>query len=489
MITFLLSLLALVAGYLLYGKFVEKVFGPEPERKTPAVSKADGIDYIVMPSWKVFMIQFLNIAGTGPIFGAIMGAKFGPSAYLWIVFGCIFAGAVHDYMTGMLSLRHGGVALPEIVGEYLGKKTKNVMLAFSVLLLILVGAVFVYSPAEILKSMAGDGSTTAFLVWVGVIFIYYIIATMLPISDIIGRIYPLFAAALIFMAVALLGGLIVKWPSIPEIWDGLQNRGPSVGLTGQPIFPCLFITIACGAISGFHATQSPLMARCMENEKLGRPIFYGAMITEGIVALIWAAVSSYFFFDGGAAEVGSDLSASAPTVVTAVSKSWLGVVGGILALLGVVAAPITSGDTALRSARLIIADFLKFPQKSKKNRLIISVPLFVVTALILWYNIADANGFNTIWRYFGWANQTLAVFSLWAVTVFLTKAKKGLYYLITLLPASFMTSVCTTYICTAKIGFNIPMRFNAAIGIVVALASLVLFFVWKTKFDKEKAAE
>ena len=312
---------------------------------------------------------------------------------------------------------------------------------------------------------------------------------MLPISDIIGRIYPLFAAALIFMAVALLGGLIVKWPSIPEIWDGLQNRGPSVGLTGQPIFPCLFITIACGAISGFHATQSPLMARCMENEKLGRPIFYGAMITEGIVALIWAAVSSYFFFDGGAAEVGSDLSASAPTVVTAVSKSWLGVVGGILALLGVVAAPITSGDTALRSARLIIADFLKFPQKSKKNRLIISVPLFVVTALILWYNIADANGFNTIWRYFGWANQTLAVFSLWAVTVFLAKTKKGLYYLITLLPASFMTSVCTTYICTAKIGFNIPMRFNTAIGIVVALASLVLFFVWKTKFDKEKAAE
>ena len=485
MITFLLSLLALVAGYFFYGKFVEKVFGPDPERKTPAVSKADGIDYIVMPSWKVFMIQFLNIAGTGPIFGAIMGAKFGPSAYLWIVFGCIFAGAVHDYMTGMLSLRHNGAALPEIVGEYLGKKTKNVMLAFSVLLLILVGAVFVYSPAEILKSMAGDGSTTAFLIWAGVIFIYYIIATMLPISDIIGRIYPLFAAALIFMAVALLGGLLVKWPSIPELWDGLQNRGPSLGLVDQPIFPCLFITIACGAISGFHATQSPLMARCMSNEKKGRPIFYGAMITEGIVALIWAAVSSYFFFDGGAAEVGSDLSASAPTVVTMVSKSWLGVVGSILALLGVVAAPITSGDTALRSARLIIADFFKFPQKSKKNRLVISIPLFVVTALILWYNIADANGFNTIWRYFGWANQTLAVCSLWAVTVFLATTKKGLYYLISLLPACFMTSVCTTYICTAKIGFNIPMRFNAVIGIVVALTSLVLFYVWKIKLDKK----
>ena len=332
--------------------------------------------------------------------------------------------------------------------------------------------------------MAGNGSNTAFLIWAGVIFIYYIIATLLPISDIIGRIYPFFAAALIFMAIALLGGLIVKWPSIPELWDGLQNRGPSVGVTGQPIFPCLFITIACGAISGFHATQSPLMARCMENEKLGRPIFYGAMITEGIVALIWAAVSSYFFFDGGAAEVGSDISASAPTVVTMVSRNWLGVVGSILALLGVVAAPITSGDTALRSARLIIADFLKFPQQSKKNRLMISIPLFVVTALILWYNIADANGFNTIWRYFGWANQTLSVFSLWAATVFLVKAKKNNSFVMTLIPACLMTSVCTTYICTARIGFNIPMSFNSAIGISVAVLCLVLFFLWKGKYER-----
>ena len=486
MISFLISLLALIVGYVFYGKFVEKIFDPDLSRSTPAVSKADGVDFIVMPSWKVFMIQFLNIAGTGPIFGAIMGAKFGPSAYLWIVLGCIFAGAVHDYMSGMLSVRHGGVGLPEIIGVYLGKRTKTVMLAFSVLLLILVGAVFVYSPAEILKSMAGNGSNTAFLIWTGVIFIYYIIATMLPISEIIGRIYPLFAIALIFMAVALFGGLLVKWPSIPEFWDGLANRGPSVGLTGQPIFPCLFITIACGAISGFHATQSPLMARCIENEKLGRPIFYGAMITEGIVALIWAAVSSYFFFDGGAAEVGSDLSASAPTVVTVVSRNWLGLVGSILALLGVVAAPITSGDTALRSARLIIADFLKFPQQSKKNRLMISVPLFVVTALILWYNIADANGFNTIWRYFGWANQTLSVFTLWAITVFLAKTKKGSSFVLTLVPACLMTSVCTTYICTAKIGLNIPMSFNTVIGITVAILSLVLFFFWKMKYDKSK---
>ena len=482
MISFLISLLALVAGYLFYSKLVEKVFDPDVARKTPAVSKADGVDFIVMPSWKVFMIQFLNIAGTGPIFGAIMGAKFGPSAYLWIVLGCIFAGAVHDYMTGMLSLRHGGVALPEIIGEYLGNRTKKVMLAFSVLLLILVGAVFVYSPAEILKNMAGNGSNTAFLIWAGVSFIYYIIATLLPISDIIGRIYPFFAAALIFMAIALLGGLIVKWPSIPELWDGLQNRGPSVGVTGQPIFPCLFITIACGAISGFHATQSPLMARCMENEKLGRPIFYGAMITEGIVALIWAAVSSYFFFDGGAAEVGSDISASAPTVVTMVSRNWLGVVGSILALLGVVAAPITSGDTALRSARLIIAEFLHLEQHSIRKRLYICIPLFAATLGLLFFNIDNPDGFNVIWNYFGWANQTLAVFTLWTITVYLVQQKNP--FVVTFLPALFMTVVCSTFLVVSKNAFGASMSAGYVAAVVSLVVALVWFFSWYRKNNK-----
>ena len=481
MYSFLISFAALVLGYLIYGSFVERVFGADPTRKTPAVEKADGIDFIPMPTWKVFMIQFLNIAGTGPIFGAIMGAKFGPSAYLWIVFGCIFAGAVHDYLTGMLSVRHGGAGLPELVGTYLGKSTRAVMLCFSVLLLLLVGAVFVYSPAEILKDMAGDGTSRSFMVWVAVIFVYYIIATLMPIDKIIGKIYPIFAISLIFMAVALMAGLLVRWPSIPEFWDGLANRGPSAGVAGQPIFPCLFITIACGAISGFHATQSPLMARCIKNERLGRSVFYGSMITEGMVALVWAAVSSWFFFDGGAANVGSDLSASAPTVVTLVSRSWLGTLGAILALLGVVAAPITSGDTALRSGRLIIAEALRFDQKSPRKRLTISIPMFVVVALILWYNIADANGFNTIWRYFGWANQTLAVFSLWAATVYLARARKGAYWLITLVPAVFMTAVCTTYICTAKIGLNLPMDWNAAIGGITALLSAVLFFLWLRK--------
>ncbi|MCR5363365.1 MAG: carbon starvation protein A [Bacteroidales bacterium] len=447
MISFMLCVLALILGYLVYGRFIDKVFGSDPKRVTPAVSKADGIDYIAMPTWKVFMIQFLNIAGTGPIFGAIMGAKFGPSSYLWIVLGCIFAGAVHDYLTGMLSLRHDGAGLPEIIGTYLGKTTKGVMLAFTVLLLLLVGAVFVYSPAEILKSLAGDGSDTSFMIWVAIIFAYYIIATMLPIDKIIGKIYPVFAVALLFMAAGLMVGLFVKWPAIPEIWDGLANRTSAA----TPIFPCLFITIACGAISGFHATQSPLMARCLKNEKLGRPVFYGSMITEGLVALVWAAVSSYFFFDGGAEQVGGSASSSAPQVVELVSKNWLGVIGGILAILGVVAAPITSGDTALRSGRLIIADALHFEQKPIKNRLAISIPIFIIVALLLWFNMANQKGFDNIWGYFGWANQTLAVFSLWAVTVYLKRAKKGYYWLITCLPAIFMTVVSITYLFAIKL--------------------------------------
>ena len=481
MYSFLISIAALVLGYLLYGAFVESVFGPNPNLVTPAVSKADNVDFILMPTWKVFMIQFLNIAGTGPIFGAIMGAKFGPAAYLWIVFGCIFGGAVHDYLSGMLSVRHGGAGYPTLVGRYLGEGTKKVMLVFSVLLLLMVGAVFVYSPAVILGDLAGDGGRGSMMLWVAVIFVYYIVATLLPIDKIIGRIYPVFAAALLFMAVALLVCLVVKWPSIPEFWDGLQNRGPSVGLKDQPIFPCLFITIACGAVSGFHATQSPLMARCIANEKLGRPVFYGSMVTEGLVALVWAAVSSYFFFDGGAAAVGSDISAAAPTVVTKVSGSWLGLLGGILAILGVVAAPITSGDTAFRSARLIIADFLHLDQGPMRKRLYIAVPLFALSALLLWYNIADANGFNVIWRYFGWANQTLSVFMFWTATVYLVKNKGGLYYLVTLIPGLFMTSVCTTFILVDKIGLGLPAASIPWIALGTFAISLLLFYLWKNR--------
>lgn len=478
MITFIVSMLALVLGYMLYGRLVERVFGPDG-RLTPAISKADGIDYVVLPGWKIFMIQFLNIAGTGPIFGAIMGARFGPSAYLWIVFGCIFAGAVHDYLSGMLSVRHGGASLPELVGAYLGGGTKRVMLIFSVVLLMLVGAVFVYSPALILGGMCGEGITWVYI-WCIVIFVYYFFATMLPIDKIIGRIYPLFAIALLFMAVALMVVLFVKWPSLPELTDGIANMTPSLGT----IFPCLFITIACGAISGFHATQSPLMARCIGSEKQGRPLFYGAMITEGVVALIWATIAMYFFYGGANTELGAEGITAAPTVVTVVSQGWLGVAGSILALLGVVAAPITSGDTALRSARLIIAEFLHLEQRTIRRRIYVCVPLFAATLALLWFNIADNDGFNVIWSYFGWANQTLAVFTLWTLTVYL--AVTGRAYVVTLVPAVFMTSVCTSFLLVSNNALALPPIVGYITALAVAVVSLGLFAWWYATYKKSK---
>lgn len=479
MISFVISLVALILGYLLYGRVVERIFAPD-NRPTPAVAQADGVDYIVMPSWKVFMIQFLNIAGTGPIFGAIMGAKFGPAAYLWIVFGCIFAGAVHDYFCGMLSMRHGGSSLPELVGIYLGIPAKKILLVFSIIVLLMVGTVFVYSPALILGGMTAptaDAKTFHIMLWVGIIFIYYILATMLPIDKIIGKIYPIFAFSLLFMAVALGGYLLVKWPSLPEVWD----MASTPNLDGEALFPCLCITIACGAVSGFHATQSPLMARCIKSEKSGRAIFYGAMITEGIVALVWASVSSYFFYDGGAAAVGSTMQAQAPEVVTAVSKGWLGLIGGILAILGVVAAPITSGDTAFRSARLIIADFFKFGQRSIINRLLVAAPLFVAAGFLLWFNIADANGFNIIWRYFGWSNQTLAVFTLWTATVYLAREHKP--YIITLIPALFMTVVCTSFACYSNTMLNLGLTASYCAGAFVLVVTTIWFFCWLKKYN------
>ena len=475
MVTFIVSLLALVLGYVFYGKLVETIFSPD-DRKTPAVRINDGVDFIVLPSWKVFMIQFLNIAGTGPIFGAIMGAKFGPSAYLWIVLGCIFAGAVHDYLSGMLSMRHDGAGQPELIGHYLGQGTKRVMLVFSVFLLMMVGAVFVYSPALILGDICGEGLTWVYI-WCGIIFVYYIIATMLPIDKIIGKIYPLFAISMIFMALALMVVLFVKWPSLPELSDGIYGEGFK-----SPIFPALFITIACGAISGFHATQTPLMARCVKSERLGRPMFYGAMITEGIVALIWATVSMYFFYGGAAQELGASLSLQAPEVVTTVSQGWLGTFGGILALLGVVAAPITSGDTALRSARLIIAEFLHLDQKSYMKRIYICIPLFGATLALLFFNIENPDGFNVIWSYFGWANQTLAVFTLWAITVYLVRQKKP--WIITMLPALFMTVVCSSFIMISPNAFGFDMTVGYAVGGAALIVSLAWFFVWKSKESK-----
>ena len=484
MITFILSLLALILGYFLYGKFVERVFGPD-DRETPAVAKADGVDFMVLPNWKIFMIQFLNIAGTGPIFGAIMGAKFGPSAYLWIVLGCIFAGATHDYLSGMISMRKGGVGLPEVIGDLLGERTRQLMLVFSVVLLVMVGAVFVYSPAEILNDMAG--TTT---MWIIIIFAYYFIATMLPVDKVIGRIYPIFAFSLLFMAAALMVVLFAKWPDIPELWDGLGNKALTVDPSwSSQLFPCLFITIACGAISGFHATQSPLMGRCIKSERMGRPIFYGAMITEGIVALIWATVASYFFY--AEPQPGYQLitefsnngfATSAPKVVNIICNDWLGVAGGILAMLGVVAAPITSGDTALRSARLIIADFIRIEQRTVKRRLLISVPLFLCCIALLLWQVENPDGFNVIWQYFGWSNQTLSVFTLWAITVYLLRNGKPYYF--TLIPALFMTTVCATFLFVSKQAFGMPDRVGYILGVAVLIVAAGWFHIYKSKYEK-----
>lgn len=474
MITFTISLIALILGYAIYGRFITHVFGPD-DRPTPAITQADGVDYIAMPVWKIFMIQFLNIAGTGPIFGAIMGSLFGPAAFLWIVFGCIFAGSVHDYLSGMISMRRGGESLPEIIGDYLGGKTKKVVLIFSVLLMVLVGAVFVYSPALLLADLTPK--TLDVMFWIFVVFIYYVLATLLPIDKIIGKIYPLFAFALLFMAAGLLIMLFVYQPTIPELWDGLQNRNPEVS---GAIFPGLFITIACGAISGFHATQSPLMARCMTHEKYGYPVFYGAMITEGIVALIWAAVAAYFFYDPSS---NGDIHTAAPKVVEIMSNKWLGPVGGVLAILGVVAAPITSGDTAFRSARLIIADFFHIEQKSLVKRLLIAIPLFVGATGLLFFNIENPDGFNIIWNYFAWANQTLSVFTLWALTVYLAKAHKP--YIITLIPALLMTCVSVTFLMISKNALSLPSPIAYSIGIAAVIGALTWFILWLRMDRKE----
>lgn len=471
MITFSLALVLLLVGYLVYGAYINRIFSPD-NRKTPALTKTDGVDYIPLPTWKIFMIQFLNIAGLGPIFGAIMGAQFGTASYLWIVLGTIFAGAVHDFFSGALSIRNEGESLPEIVGRYLGPKTKKVVCVFTLVLMVLVGAVFVSGPAELLAGMTPDWMNSIF--WIVVIFLYYILATILPVDKIIGKIYPLFAIALLFMALGILVVLYIKHPALPEIWNGFGQKYEK-----NPIFPMMFISIACGAISGFHATQSPLMARCMTNEKYCRPIFYGAMVAEGIVALIWAAAATYFFQENGVIDQLTGRAYSGAAVATSISKEWLGTVGGFLAILGIVVAPVTSGDTALRSARLIAADFLKIDQRPISKRLLICIPLFIVTFGLLYYSLSDADGFKIIWRYFAWCNQTLSVFTLWAITVYLVQCNKNYY--VALLPALMMTLVCSTYICIAPEGLSLPHDISYIIGGICTIIALAWFIAWSRK--------
>lgn len=471
MITFIIALLALVVGYLFYGRFVERLIGYDYSKPAPAIAHPDGIDYLPLPTWKVYMIQFLNIAGLGPIFGAIMGAKFGTASYVWIVFGTIFAGAVHDFIAAMMSMQKDGESLPEIIGRYLGKRTKAVFGIVIVILMTLVGAVFISGPAELLAGMTPDWADALF--WIVVIFLYYIMATMLPIDKVIGRVYPLFAIALIFMAVGILFGILFTQPELPEMWDGFGTKYDK-----NPIFPMMFVSIACGAISGFHATQSPLMARCLKSPKLGRPVFYGAMVTEGVVALIWAAAATVYFGQNP----DSVASATGAGVATTLSKEWLGSLGSVLAILGIVAAPITSGDTALRSARLIVADALGIEQRSIPKRLLVSIPLFVVTFGVLVYSLSDKEGFNIIWRYFAWSNQLLSVFTLWTITVYLAKDAK--LFWVTLVPALFMTAVCVTYLAVAPECFALMPgsdAFGLAVGACTAVLSAALFALWYRK--------
>ena len=477
MITFLTCLFILVAGYFTYGTFVSKGIGYNDNNPTPAVRLNDGVDYTPMPWYKVFLIQFLNIAGTGPIFGAISGALFGPVAFLWITFGTLLAGGVHDFLSGVISMKHDGTSVSEVVGIYLGDKMKNVMRVFSVILLVLVGTVFITSPAGLLSSMTGWSITF----WAVLIVIYYIIATVLPVDKVIGKIYPLFGGALLLMAVGLGGAMIIGHMngSLEMAEMTLENLHPDK----LAVFPFLFTTIACGALSGFHSTQSPMMARCVGRESESKKIFYGAMVVEGIVALVWCAVTIAFFGDSLAIQAGLAKFGGPSGVVNEISVGLLGQIGAILALLGVVACPITSGDTAFRSARLTIADAFKINQESLKSRFILALPLFAVGVFLTTID------FNIIWRYFAWSNQTLATIFLWTGAVFLLNNKKN--YWIACLPATFMSYVVVSYIIQAPEGFKLPATIADPAGIVCA----VLMFVWfmikvkKTKAQQEQISE
>jgi len=473
MISFFIAIAVLIGGYFIYGSVVERIFGVDEKRETPAYSCQDNIDYIPMSWGRIFLIQFLNIAGLGPIFGAIMGAVYGPAAFLWIVFGTILGGAVHDYFSGMMSLRNKGTSLPELTGKYLGKAFKQFMRVFTLVLMVLVGAVFIAGPAGLLAKLTP--SVLDFTFWSIVIFIYYLLATLLPIDKLIGKIYPIFGFALLFMAVGIMGAIIYNWAPVPEVIpSNLHNMHPFADKF--PIFPMMFVSIACGAISGFHATQSPLMARCLKNEKQGRRVFYGAMVAEGMVALIWAAAAMSFFGSvGGLQAFLAENGNNAAVVVDKIAHSWLGKIGGLLAILGVIAAPITTGDTAFRSARLIVADIFNYNQKPIKNRFLIYIPLFIIGFILLQIN------FDVLWRYFAWFNQMLATVTLWVITVYLSEKKK--FFWITLFPAIFMTMVVSSYILVSPEGLQLPLNIGYIIGGICTLSVTAYFYFRKTKKD------
>lgn len=479
MITFLVAVLLLVAGYFVYGKIVERYLDVDPSRKTPAYEKADGVDFTPIPTWKVFVIQFLNIAGLGPIFGAVTGAAFGPAAYLWIVFGCIFMGAVHDFFAGMMSIHNGGVNMPDVAAKYLGKSMKGIMNIVVAFLLMAVGVSFVIGPSGLMANLTGWDKE----VWLYIIFGYYVLATLLPVDKIIGSIYPFMGAILLFMAFGIGGAMVVGalngsvemvelTPSMLKNWH--FNSATNL------IFPMMFIVISCGAISGFHATQSPMMARCLKNEKHARPVFYGAMIAEGIVAMIWATAAMAYFggpeglnaaMSSTGVEINGQLikNAQAADLVNLICNSWLGKVGAIIAILGVVICPITSGDTAFRSLRLSIADFLKFDQKPIVKRLAICIPVFVVA---FFFCKVD---FSTAWSYFGIANQIFAALVMWTGAAYL--GSKNRPHWMCSIPATFLTFICVSFIMISPLGFKLQPVVGYVAGIVVALAAFVFCIV------------
>ena len=477
MITFLLCLAALVISYFTYGKYLERTCGINPANPVPSQTMYDGVDYLPMPRWKVFLIQLLNIAGLGPIFGALLGAAYGPVAFLWITLGGIFMGAMHDFVAGVISLKSNGQSLPEIIGQYLGNGTRTFMRIFSVLLMVLVGAVFMSQPAELIASnislptlevTAFDNVTWELFAVLVVILVYYVLATLLPIDKIIGRFYPLFGVALLVMAISILFILLTRsdiYP-IPEL-TSLKNQ--IADPHKFPIVPMLFTTIACGALSGFHATQSPMMARCMKSEGQARSIFYGAMIAESIIALIWAAIGMAFW--GGTSGLNAAIAqygGSAAKMVDVITGTTLGPVVAACVLVGVVGCAVTSGDTAFRCARLIVSDMFGISQKNLLKRVLVSLPLFVAALFIIF-----ALPFQTIWSYFAWCNQTLAVLTLWCITVYLYKHGKPA--VIGLLPALVMTYVCSSYIFISPMMFGMENRllaylFSGLMTLVIALA-------------------
>lgn len=488
MISFLICLAILIVGYFTYGKIVSDTFGPD-DRETPAIAINDGVDFVVMPQWKLFLVQLLNIAGLGPIFGALQGALWGPVVFLWITFGTIFAGAVHDYFSGMLSERNNGASIAEVTGKYLGPVMKNIMRVFAVILLIMVGTVFAVGPAglivTLLTSKGVSGTFASTTVWLTIILIYYFIATFLSIDKIIGKIYPVFGICLILMAVGVIFGIFTN-PDyvIPEIWSNFRNMHPDA----KPIWSFMFITVACGAVSGFHSTQSPLMARCLASEKQGHFVFYGAMVAEGIIALIWAAAgcSLYAVTDGLNTGLNEALAAGQSAAIYDVSLKTMGNVGVILAMIGVVVCPITSGDTAFRSARLTLSDWLGIEQESMAGRLKLCIPVLGVGAVLGFGNTLGFLSYQVVWRYFSWSNQTLAMLVLWTGAMYLAMEKKNFW--ICAVPATFMSAVSITYFCMAGecLGMIPFFKNNTAVaypvGIICAAAFLMLFMTKSKKY-------